>query len=130
MFQNLNWEECLLKKCLPVLEKSRKLRDGRDMLIQLIPNIPFPADSFIPEKDKVLLLLRFQLSKREYKTSMASLTNAFAPSFPYPLNPDLVSVNYRKQKYDNSQWFIAEYHCFADSYGITIYRTLKYKLFP
>ena len=87
---------------------------------------PDPADSFIPEKDKLAILFQFSITKNE-TDSLSQLKKDLNPRVK--LDHQKCMVEYRITSFGKKHYFEVLYHVYDYSYGMDLYNKLAIKYF-
>lgn len=116
---------------------SNKLKDkqakieigGTERLVQLFVMRPHPADEFVPKKDKLLLVLKFSITKEEKSHSypIRYLREMLEPQISR--NRKQCSVTRRLRVENGLHKLVIEYHVYDSDYGVSLYHELRSKLF-
>lgn len=102
---------------------------GAERIVQLFPQEPNPSDVFIPEEDKLALVLRFSISKEERRQPypIRTLKRVLEPKITF--SRKRCSVERRLRIEDGLHWYVIVYHVYDYNYGVGIYNELVCKLF-
>lgn len=103
--------------------------NGRMYTVWLFPAHPHPSDAFVPEEDKVSLLLKFSISSEE--ASQMNSTKALKKAFRIPakFNKALCNVEYGVVTIGRRHYFNVIYHVKDEVYAELIYDELKKQFF-
>lgn len=116
---------------------SNRLRDkqtkveigGAERIVQLFVMRPHPADEFVPKKDKLLIVLKFSITKEEKRQPypIRSLREMLEPKISR--NRKQCSVTRRLRVENGLHQFVIEYHVYDSDYGVSLYHEIRSKLF-
>lgn len=102
--------------------------NGKKRTIRLYAHEPCPPDAFIPSDDKLALLFKIPITKKESEQEKHILRRDFAPFIENP-NHTKCKPEYSTYQIGTKHYFFVVYHVYDYEYGKELFNRLKEKYF-